>query len=78
MIGSSPVTNVTLSDVTGTFTTLLDISCGEGARRAQITDKQTNAIAVHTTAGLGDRDPDGGVDSAGSEDMVWGLSEQMA
>lgn len=33
----------------------LGLTRGDGARRAQITDKQINAIAVHTTAGFGDR-----------------------
>ncbi len=53
--GSSPVTNGTLSGVRGPPMVSLGLTRGDGARRAQITDKQINAIAVHTTAGFGDR-----------------------
>jgi len=50
---------------------LLGVPCGDGSRRAQITDKQTKPIAVQTTAGFGDRDPGGDVvDLAGLEDMA--------
>ncbi len=52
---SSPVTNGTLSGVRGPPTVSLGMTRGDGVRRAQITDRQINAIAAHTTAGFGDR-----------------------
>ncbi len=53
--GSSPVTNGTLSGVRGPPTVSLGMTRGDGVRRAQTIDSETNATAVHTTAGLGDR-----------------------
>jgi hypothetical protein len=47
------------------------VACGAGARSAQITDKQTNPIAVHTTTGLGDRGSEiDVVDLSGLEGMT--------
>ena len=57
----------------------LGMTRGDGVRRAQITDKQTNTIAVHTTAGFGDRGPGFTMEeSSGLEDILWGLLKKMA
>ena len=52
---SSPVTNGTLSGVSRASAVSFGVVCGEGARSVQTIDSETNAMAVHTTAGLGDR-----------------------
>ena len=76
--GSSPVANGTLSGVTDSSRALFGVIRGEGARRAQITDRQTNAIAVHTTAGFGDRDPGFDVDDSDRlGDIVWSLRQKI-